>query len=111
MGWNTVDVVAPGGTYPDTVEGRLARVGPIEAYYANGYACRPADERIVSAWTTVDDDRFPAIIRRGQIVGVQFHPEKSGLTGLRFLRGVVESVRASLAPASRRRASGRPVRS
>jgi imidazole glycerol-phosphate synthase subunit HisH len=106
MGWNTVDVGSPDGSYPDTVEGRLARGGPIEAYYANGYVCRPADERIVTAWTTVDDDRFPSIIRRDRIVGVQFHPEKSGLTGLRFLRGIVDAVRASLPPSVRRKRGG-----
>jgi glutamine amidotransferase len=103
MGWNTVDVVSRGGSIPDTVEGRLARAGTIEAYYANGYACRPVEERIVTAWTTVDADRFPAVIRQQRIIGVQFHPEKSGLTGLRFLRGVVDAVQASLAPGVARR--------
>ena len=110
MGWNTVDVIAPAGSPSATVEGRLARTGPIEVYYANGYAARPTDERIVTAWTTVDVDRFPAIIRHRGIVGVQFHPEKSGPTGLHFLRGVVETVRASLASSFRRRNTTRPAR-
>jgi glutamine amidotransferase len=36
---------------------------------------------------------FPAIIANevGNVVGTQFHPEKSGLTGLRMLRNFVES--------------------
>lgn len=37
--------------------------------------------------------KFPAIIANegGNVVGTQFHPEKSGLTGLRMLRNFVES--------------------
>lgn len=109
MGWNTVEVIGARGSAANTAEARLARAGPIEAYYANGYAARPVDEQIVSAWTTVDADRFPAIIRDRSIVGVQFHPEKSGQTGLRFLRGVVDAVRASLTPGTRHRSASKPM--
>jgi glutamine amidotransferase len=109
MGWNTVEVVGASSS-PNTAEARLTRAGPIEAYYANGYAARPADEQIVTAWTTVEADRFPAIVRDRGIVGVQFHPEKSGQTGLRFLRGVVDTVRASLSPGTRHRIASKPMR-
>ena len=37
--------------------------------------------------------KFPAIIANevGNVIGTQFHPEKSGLTGLRMLRNFVEN--------------------
>ena len=64
------------------------------SYFANGYACRPADERLVTAWCTHESDRFPAAVQRGRIVGVQFHPEKSSSPGLRYLRALLEEVMA-----------------
>lgn len=60
-------------------------------YYANSFACRPDDPACVRAWSTHEEDRFPAIVRSGSVLGVQFHPEKSSLEGIRFLRTVVSA--------------------
>ncbi len=38
---------------------------------------------------------FTAILRRGNLTGAQFHPEKSGPAGLEFLRDWVEQCRPS----------------
>lgn len=58
------------------------------AYYANSYVCRPAPLAVpfVSAWSEHEGDRFPASVRRGTIVGTQFHPEKSSASGVAFVR-------------------------
>lgn len=77
IGWNEV---IPRHDEPLFTEAPL----PI-AYYANSYVCRPQDERCVIAWTTHENDRFPAAVRFGCAVGVQFHPEKSSADGVRFL--------------------------
>jgi glutamine amidotransferase len=77
IGWNSIDE----GADPLLDDAPLAY-----AYYANSFVCRPADDSVVRAWSTHDDDRFPAIVRAGNTVGVQFHPEKSSAPGLRFLR-------------------------
>jgi len=63
------------------------------AYYANSFVCRPddtGDASPVIAWSTHEDDRFAAAVRRGSTVGVQFHPEKSSEPGLRLVRAFVE---------------------
>jgi glutamine amidotransferase len=77
IGWNDVD---PRGDEPLFVDAPL----PI-AYFANSFVCRPTDERSVIAWTTHEGDRFPAAVRVGETVGVQFHPEKSSSHGVSFL--------------------------
>ena len=81
IGWNTVD----------DARDPLLDVAPLPyAYYANGYVCRPADTCCVRAWSTCDDDRFPAVVRQRRMVGVQFHPEKSSRAGLAFVRAFLE---------------------
>jgi glutamine amidotransferase len=37
----------------------------------------------VIAWSTHEGDRFPAAVRSGSLLGVQFHPEKSSAPGWR----------------------------
>jgi len=77
IGWNEV---LPSGADP------LFTAAPLPiAYYANSFVCRPEDESSVIAWTTHESDRFPAAVRLGRTVGVQFHPEKSSSDGVRFL--------------------------
>jgi glutamine amidotransferase len=66
--------------------------GLSEMYFAHGYACRPDDERTVRAWAQHEDERFPAIVRRSRVVGVQFHPEKSSAEGLRLLAQLITEV-------------------
>lgn len=61
------------------------------AYYANSFVCRPVDARVVTAWSTHDSDRFPAAVRVGACVGVQFHPEKSSAPGVRFVDAFLAS--------------------
>lgn len=54
-------------------------------YFVHSYHCQPADENHLLA--TVDYEGLPvtAAIRRDNIVGVQFHPERSGTVGLSIL--------------------------
>lgn len=76
IGWNTLDDV----TDP------LLDTAPLAwAYYANSFVARPATTESVTAWSTHDGDRFPAIVRSARAIGVQFHPEKSSAPGVQFL--------------------------
>ena len=83
IGWNAIDA-APGRA----AEPLLACASLGVAYYANSYVCRPYGDaaRAVVAWSTHEGDRFPAAVRAGRTVGVQFHPEKSSAAGVRFVR-------------------------
>jgi glutamine amidotransferase len=83
IGWNTID---------DASDPLFAGARLETAYYANSFVCRPADEAAVIAWSTHQGDRFPAAVRRGNVVGVQFHPEKSSAPGLAFVRSYLDSI-------------------
>jgi glutamine amidotransferase len=52
-------------------------------YFAHSFACDPVPEAVASA----DYGReIPAVVRSGNWLGAQFHPERSGEAGARFLR-------------------------
>ena len=57
-------------------------------YFDHSYAVRPADEDLVAGWCE-HGERFAAIVRSGSVTAVQFHPEKSGASGIAFLKGWV----------------------
>jgi len=56
-------------------------------YFANSYICLPSED--VTIADTVYGMRFASSVRKGAILGVQFHPEKSGPPGLRLLGNFV----------------------
>lgn len=79
IGWNSLQEVS------DPLLGESALD---TAYYANSYVCRPTveGEAFVTAWSEHEGDRFPASVRRGNVIGTQFHPEKSSTPGVAFVR-------------------------
>lgn len=76
MGWNTVS---------RTCASRLLHnIGADESFYfANSYFC-PLTAATTA--TTTHGLRFSSVVEAGNVFGVQFHPEKSGQSGLRVLK-------------------------
>lgn len=83
IGWNVLE---------DIMDPLFAAAALEIAYYANGYVCRPQSTDVVTAWSTHERDRYPAAVRRGNLLGVQFHPEKSSAPGVRFLTAFLQEV-------------------
>ncbi|MDQ3987104.1 MAG: imidazole glycerol phosphate synthase subunit HisH [Actinomycetota bacterium] len=77
MGWNTVS----GSRWP----------GPTYFYFDHSFAAHPAADGDVVGWCE-HGERFAAAVESGSAVAVQFHPEKSGTTGIDFLKGWVNSI-------------------
>jgi len=61
---------------------------------AAGPTTSPADDDLVLARTT-HGQPFVSAVSRGSLVGVQFHPERSGPDGLRLLSNFVDLVRVA----------------
>lgn len=80
VGWNTVDHVR---AHPV-----LAGMDGEAMYFTHSYVGAPRDAAVVAAETT-HGVRFVSIIATGRVVGVQFHPERSGAAGLRLLANFV----------------------
>ena len=83
MGWNELAVTRD---HP-LVEG----VDGEYAYFVHSYYALPDDDDAVVAESDYGTT-FPAVIanERGNVFGTQFHPEKSGETGLQILRNFVD---------------------
>jgi imidazole glycerol-phosphate synthase subunit HisH len=81
IGWNTVTFSRPSAL----TEG----LGDAAAFYhVHTYACRPELPADVVGWGEYGE-HFASIVERGNVMGAQFHPEKSSLDGLALLRNFV----------------------
>ena len=99
MGWNELRVrrdhpLVDGvdGTGSEQTDGPTG--GSVDgeyAYFVHSYYAAPDDPDAVVATADYGVD-FPAVVANdaGNVFGTQFHPEKSGETGLRILRNFVE---------------------
>jgi imidazole glycerol-phosphate synthase subunit HisH len=81
MGWNDVELprYAPAGSLID----------PGEAYFLHSYHFVPDDGRAIAAMTD-HGGGLVAAVAKDNIVGVQFHPEKSQAYGLALLSRFLE---------------------
>jgi glutamine amidotransferase len=78
MGWNALHITQPEGQlFSWTREGDFV-------YFVHSFACR-ADDRADVLFTARYGQQFDAAVQRGNICGMQFHPEKSGPVGERLL--------------------------
>lgn len=82
MGWNQV-------MWQD-VPGTLRDICPdgSNLYFVHSYALMDSPD--AAAITTVDDVSFVSVVRRGKVLGCQFHPERSGPLGLKLLEGILD---------------------
>jgi glutamine amidotransferase len=80
VGWNSLDV--------RNGSRLLAGVTPGEfVYFTHSYRAPVTPD---TAASTTYIDPFASSVERGNVFGVQFHPEKSGATGLKILRNFLE---------------------
>ncbi|MBI2444534.1 MAG: imidazole glycerol phosphate synthase subunit HisH [Candidatus Magasanikbacteria bacterium] len=90
IGWNSIRPPAP-DAWTNTI---LAPVAPgTQVYFVHSYILEPADSVAVFALTTYGGYQFCAAIRRGNIYGTQFHPEKSGPVGQAIIKQFVALVK------------------
>ena len=84
IGWNSLDIKKTDGLFKGIDQNPYV-------YFVHSYFLNASDKNIVSAQTqygvTID-----ASIEKGNIFATQFHPEKSGETGLKILKNFADIV-------------------
>jgi glutamine amidotransferase len=75
MGWNAVSPTRPSPLFDGIAAGT-------RMYFVHGFAAAPDEDCIAE---TVHGAPFAAAVQRGNVLGVQFHPERSAAAGARLL--------------------------
>lgn len=91
IGWNQVVRTSPHPLFDGIDDGA-------DFYFVHSYVGAPTDDAVIAA-TTEHGRPFVSAVARGPLLGVQFHPERSGDDGLRLLANFTGLVAASAAAA------------
>ena len=87
MGWNTLDV-KPGSKLFDGFGGPRGRSPRV--YFVHSFYVDPEPSSVAA--TTTYDETFCSVVEQDNVVGVQFHPEKSADVGRSVLEAFFEKV-------------------
>ena len=79
VGWNSLTIPSPSRLLAGIADGT-------QVYFTHSYAAPLTDGTTA---TCEHGGTFSAVVERGRVFGVQFHPEKSGEAGLRILSAFV----------------------
>ncbi|HEY3950115.1 imidazole glycerol phosphate synthase subunit HisH [Phenylobacterium sp.] len=82
MGWNGLSGVTDHPVFAGLTNGQTV-------YFTHSFAFFPQDSADVAAYVE-HGETFPAAVARGNVAGVQFHPEKSQAVGLDLLARFLE---------------------
>ena len=96
IGW--CDLLPSPGS--DWSSGILANSANASVYLVHSYALYPDQEEHRLADCTFGGHRFASAVKRGNVFGCQFHPEKSGPEGLKIISSFLELTEPSPAVAS-----------
>ena len=83
IGWNAIEWQMENALTAAVPSGSMA-------YFVHSFYCKPLETSDVLA-TTFHGIGYASAVQRGNITGVQFHPEKSGDVGLALIRAWAES--------------------
>ncbi len=80
VGWNSLETTRPSSALAGVASGS-------HVYFTHSYAAPVTSDCVAIAR---HGDAFAAVVERGSVWGVQFHPENSGSVGLAILRNFAE---------------------
>lgn len=76
MGWNKLRFINPSPLTKDVDEGHV--------YFVHSYYVKSNDRDVLIAVSEYDVE-VPAVVGKGNVLGMQFHPEKSSTPGIQLL--------------------------
>ncbi len=86
IGWNSIQIVKDAPVFEGIRDGEYF-------YFLHSYYVVPKDDNIVISKTVYGGETYTSGVQRGNLIAVQFHPEKSGQAGLKFLKNWLNFLR------------------
>jgi glutamine amidotransferase/cyclase len=90
IGWNGINIKKPSKIF-------AGLSGNEKLYFVHSYHVVPEDDRLILT-TTDYGTEFVSSVESGNIIATQFHPEKSGKTGIQVLHNFIAAHRESTLP-------------
>lgn len=81
MGWNNLQIKGDSRLLKGVKDGSWV-------YFVHSYRAAPKSKKLVIA-TADYGGSVPAVVEKGNLIGVQFHPEKSGDVGAKMLKNFI----------------------
>jgi glutamine amidotransferase len=88
IGWNQIQ---PGTASPDWKD-TILKDTPVgsDMYFVHSFAVEPTDKSHQLAFADYDGCEVTGVVKKDNIYGCQFHPEKSGPVGLQILKNYLD---------------------
>lgn len=90
VGWNTI-FPKQAGSWDGTIFNDFDKNSQV--YFVHSYILKPKEEGDILALSTYGGQTFCSAVKRGNIYGCQFHPEKSGPAGLKIIENFINLVK------------------
>ncbi len=83
MGWSTIKL-----NNNNLAKKYFKNIDFLDYYFAHSYACRLKNSTNEIASNKYGTEEYSCMIAKDNIIGIQFHPEKSGKSGLQLLKNI-----------------------
>tara|TARA_A100001011_G_scaffold374452_1_gene434958 strand:- start:106 stop:738 length:633 start_codon:yes stop_codon:yes gene_type:complete len=80
MNWNSIKIKEKTNLF--------GRYSGKKFYFVHSYYCQPFDLDQSICQTNHNGQKFCSMVRKENIIGLQFHPEKSGIDGINLLQSI-----------------------
>ncbi|MFO1444541.1 hypothetical protein KDN24_15305 [Bacillus sp. Bva_UNVM-123] len=84
MGWNRLEFMKENPIFQYVNEDYV--------YFVHSYYVKSSDEDVILAKSLYEGKAIPAVVGKGDVIGMQFHPEKSSKLGMALLHNFTRIV-------------------
>ena len=81
IGWNTIKTSKKNNFFTNNNK---------QFYFVHSYYCEPKNKKLILSETNLGNLNFCSSVMTDNLIGVQFHPEKSSLAGINLLKNILK---------------------